>query len=489
MKIFKSHNVLIITLFNQWFVLFYGLGISFVLLMIIPEQNLVIRSASITLIAAISICHYLYKRYSKNLCIQADALIAINTLMQFLIPVFYLAPYFQSNSNLDPWNYRYGYAITSFAALLGQTLFFCGYESIKKSIYFPPIKIREKSYSHLFLVLCPLLILIWIGRYVLLSTGSYYRILRSSYQFTNPFYSVFVQLSGYGLIIVGALFLVAFSKNIKRLKVIKAIIPSVVLIGEILWYGIAGQRQGLAMTVLAPIFAYIFIRRKLPKKIIVVLIMIGLPVFAILGEYRYVTTTFYKASEIDLSATSQAFLAAKTRSDRTKNLLGNLIDRVYDGKSLGYLLMHYSDDYNYELGSTYKNIPFVFIPRFIYTDKPVFSTALGNWYQLLAGGSMPTTFWGESYINFSWFGIILISYLLGLAMKAYDYIFIKRASKPYWVYLYLFSAIYILRLPMQVAVIWMSFLLKAIVLAFIFTCIHRFLINAVRGPIDFASIG
>lgn len=147
--------------------------------------------------------------------------------------------------------------------------------------------------------------------------------------------------------------------------------------------------------------------------------------------------------------------------------------------------MHYSHDYDYELASTYKNIPFVFIPRFIYTNKPVFTTALGGWYQLVVGGSTPTTFWGESYINFSWFGIILVSYILGLAMKVYDYIFIKNASKPFWIYLYVFGAIHIMRLPMQVAVVWMNFLLKVIVLAFIFTWVHAFFTRVARGSIHF----
>lgn len=150
--------------------------------------------------------------------------------------------------------------------------------------------------------------------------------------------------------------------------------------------------------------------------------------------------------------------------------------------------MHYSDDYDYELGSTYKNIPFVIIPRFIYPDKPVFTTALGNWYQLVAGGSTPTTFWGESYINFSWLGIIFCSYILGLFMKGFDYLFIRRAHKPYWMYLYIFSTIYIMRLPMQVAVIWVSFLLKAIVLAYMFTWIHEVLKKVTRSSRGFTLI-
>ena len=472
---------------NRWVGLYWGITISFVLLVVIPEENFVFRSVSVTLVAVLSICGYLYNRYSKELSIQADLLISINTLAQFLLPVFYLAPYYQANPHLDFWDYRYGYAITSFASLLGQTIFFWGYESVKKSVYFPRVKITERALSRLFIVMFPLLVLIWIGRFVLLSTGSYYHIYRTDYQFTSPFFSVFSQLGGYGLIIVGALFLIAFSEERKRQKNSKFIIATTVLILECLWYGFAGAREPLAMTILVPVFAYLFIKGKIPKKILAVLILAGLPLFAILGEYRYTASTYYTVSEINYSKTIPAFLDARKRIN-DQDVFANLIDRFYDGKNLGYLLMHYSNDYDYEFGAMYKNIPFVFIPRFIYIDKPVFTTALGNWYQLVAGGSTPITLWGESYINFSWFGIILISYLLGLAMKGYDYIFIKRASKPYWVYLYVFGAIHIMRLPMQGAVIWVSFLLKAIVLAFTFTGIHSILTKAVGSPMRFATI-
>ncbi len=473
-----KRNVLI-TL-NQWIVLLWGIVLSLVLLMAIPEENYVVRSISVTLVAVFSICYYLYRRYSERFAIQADLLISINTLAQFLLPVFYLAFYYHANPHLDVYGYRYGYAITSFAALLGQTMFFLGYESVKKSLYFPRIEISENSYTRLFLVLLPLLALIWIGRFVLLSTGSYYQIYRTDYQFTSPFYSVFAQLSGYGLIVVGALFLIAFSEKRKREKNRKIVIAIIVLILEMLWYIPAGSREPIVFTISAPIFAYIFIKRTIPRKTIAVLVIASFPILAILGTYRYVAFTSYQVSRLNLSSVPATLMAAKEKLQyKDTNIVAEITDRFYDGKSLGYLLLHYSNDYDYELGATYKNIPFSFIPRFIYPDKPVFTTALNNWYKLLAGGSMPTTFWGESYINFSWIGIAILSYILGLAMKGYDYIFIRRSGKPYWIYLYFFSAIHIMRLPMQVAVIWVSFLLKTIVLAFIFTGIHSFMTKVV----------
>jgi len=475
--------------FNQWIVLFWGIALSFILLIAIPEENFVIRSVSITLVAVLSICYYLYRRYSKRLAIQADLLISINTLVQFLLPVFYLAFYYQTNPHLDIHGYRYGYAITSFAALLGQTMFLLGYESIQKSIYFPRIQITESSYSRLFLVLLPLLALIWIGRFILLSTGSYYQIYRTDYQFTSSFYSVFAQLSGYGLIVVGALFLIAFSEGKKRQKKSKFLIAITVFILEMLWYVPAGSREPIVLTILAPIFAYVFVKRTIPMKTIAVLVLASFPLLAIFGAYRYVASTSYQVSKINLTAMPSALLSAREHLKiKDTNIVANVTDRFYDGKSLGYLLMHYSNDYDYELGDTYKYIPFSFVPRFIYPDKPVFIIPLNKWYILFESASMPITFWGESYINFSWFGIVIVSYILGIAMKGYDYMFIKRADNPYWIYIYVFSAIYIMRLPMQAAVVWVSFLLKAIVLAFIFTGMHSALTEVVGGTTRFSIV-
>ncbi|MFX0139259.1 MAG: hypothetical protein ACFFDN_36800, partial [Candidatus Hodarchaeota archaeon] len=107
--------------------------------------NIIFRSISITLIAVLSIGYYIYKRYSRRLSIQSDLLISVSTFIQFLLPVFYLAFYYQAYPELDLYGYRYGYAIVSFAALLGQAMFFLGYEKIKKSLFFPQVRIIEKS--------------------------------------------------------------------------------------------------------------------------------------------------------------------------------------------------------------------------------------------------------------------------------------------------------------------------------------------------------
>ena len=473
---------------NRWIVLFWGIALSFVLLIAIPEGNFVFCSISVTFVAVLSIGYYLYKRYSKKLTLQSDLLISINTLIQFLLPVFYLVFYYQANLALDFHNFRYGFAITSFAALVGQTMFFLGYESIKKSLYLPRVKIYENSYIRLFLVFLPLAIAIWAARIVLLSTGSYYHIYRSDYQSTSHLYSVFAQLSNYGLIIILALFLIAFSEEREVVKKRKMTIAVVVLGLELLWYLPSGSRENIGMTILAPIIAFVFIKRRVPKLTLITLLLVSIPIIAIYGEYRYTISSHIGINKIEIRETLSALIESRAVLKQQKyNTIAGIMDRAYDGRSLNYLLMHYSDDYDYELGITYKNIPFVFIPRFIYPDKPVFTTPLDYWYKLIAGGSSPITFWGESYINFSWFGIIFMSYILGLGMKSYDSFFAKRISKPYWLYLYCFSLLFILRFPMQAAVVWVSDLLKTIVLAFFFTGLHTIVLSGKKISTNFSK--
>jgi len=470
-----------LTTINRWVVLFWGITLSFAFLVAIPEEHFVFRSISVTLVAVLSICYYLYKRYSGKLSLQSDLLISINTLVQFLIPVFYLAFYYQAYPFLDRHNFRYGFAVTSFAALLGQSMFFLGYESIRSSMYFPRVKIREASYTKEFIIFLPLLISIWISRVVLLTTGSYYHIYRSEFQSTSFWFSICTQLSQFGLIIIMVLFIIAFSEERKIDKKRKLGIAIVTLALEMVWHLPSGARSEITMSIVAPVVTFILIKRKVPIRVLTTILLIGIPLFALYDNYRYTISNYVGLTELKFSATLPALIESREwMKEQEYNIVEKTICR-YDGQSLNYLLMNYSSDYDWEKGGTYKNIPFVVVPRFIYPEKPVLTVAIDNWYHLVEGGSSPITFWGESYINFSWFGIIAMSFLLGLGMKGYDLFFAKRMSNQYWLCLYGFGAVFIiLKLTMHTAVVWIATLLHVIVLAFVFTSLHTVLTKIIH---------
>ncbi len=463
---------------NRWFFLFLGLLVSLVLLVSAPEEKVVFRTLSVTFVATISICYYLYKRYTGRWSPQADLLVTLNTLIQFILPAIYLVFYYQAYPDLDRGGFRFGLAATSFAAFLGQCMFFWGYETVRNSMYFPIVKIRSLSWADFF-ILAPLLIAIWVSRAILLANGSYYHIYRSDFQFTNPWYSPLTQISEFGVIIMTMVFLIAFSEDKKSAKVMKYGIAIAALGLELLWYLPAGSRQCLIMTAAAVLGAFILTKKKIPILMLTVTLLIGIPMFAIYDNYRYTITGFTGANEINLGALLPALIESKENIMQQSefDVTSRTVAR-YDGESLNYLLMHYSKDYEYEYGSyTLTKLLFVFIPRFLYPDKPGMTISLNDWYTI-AGGSSPVTFLGESYINFSWCGIIVMPFLLGLMMKGYDSLFEKRLSGFYWIGLYGYGAIYtMLKLPMHIFAIWVEQFFHVIVIAFILANLQKFLIK------------
>lgn len=465
---------------NRWFFLFLGLLVSLALLVSIPDENIVFRSLSVTFVATISICYYLYKRYAGRWSLQADLLVSLNTLLQFILPAFYLVFYYQSFPYLDRGDFRFGLAVTSFAAFLGQSMFFLGYETVRSAMYFPVVKIRSLSLIDFFVII-PILTGIWISRAILLASGSYYHIYRSEFQFTCPWYSILAQISEFGVIVMTMVFLIAFSEDRESAKAKKYGIAIATLGVELLWYLPAGSRQCLIMTAAAVLGAFIFTKKKIPTLMLVVTLLIGIPMFAIYENYKYAVAGFTGTNQIDLGTLLPALIESKEglMQQSELDITAKTVAR-YDGEALNYLLMHYAKDYDYEYGGkTLKKLLFVFIPRFLYPDKPGMTIALDDWYfQVVAGGSSPVTFLGESYINFSWCGIIVMPFLLGLMMKGYDSLFEKRISNLYWIGLYGYGAIYtMLKLPMHIFAIWVETFFHVIVIAFVLASLQKFLIK------------
>ena len=121
----------------------------------------------------------------------------------------------------------------------------------------------------------------------------------------------------------------------------------------------------------------------------------------------------------------KVLLSALTREGKS----GKEVVFHLDGKiPADYLLQHYANDYDFELGQNYKGIFYLFVPRGLYPQKPVYTVKFTDYYKNQVG-MMPITFWGESYINFSWIGIVVLSFLLGLIS---DYVFGRFANEHLW---------------------------------------------------------
>lgn len=447
-----------------------GIMINLSILYLIPENNFAIRSILITTISVLSILYFLFKSYSTDLSIKSDFIISVSSITQFLLPVLYLALHYKSNSDSIFAFFRFEYAMTSFAILLAQTCFFIGYESVKQKAKLLGAEFHITDLKGFIITLMPLTIIVWISRFILLASGSYYHINRTNFQYENIYFSGLSQINSYGLVVIIAFFLIANNAKIESSRRKYYYLALFLTSIELLWYGIAGSREPLIMTILAPFFVNIFYQKKIRVTKIVLVILIALPLFLIWGEYRY-TIKDSASSEINIENTFSQMDEANYRLS-SQNWIEIFIERFYDGKSLGFILMNYGTYYQYEFGDSYKNLLYLFIPRFFYPSKPIFTLGLKQQFMY---GSMPTTIWGEAYLNFSWMGIIFISFLLGVIMKGYDNYFIKKSTSPFWLYIYIYGAINMLRLPVEPIAIWFSFLLKIIILAFLLNKINDFL--------------
>jgi hypothetical protein len=90
----------------------------------------------------------------------------------------------------------------------------------------------------------------------------------------------------------------------------------------------------------------------------------------------------------------------------------------------------------YQHGSTYSYIAITFIPRFLWPDKPSVNDA-NRWYQVTYGLSRPESLsfvsisvgtLAESYINFGWFGPVLVMFFLGILLGSFQRIFLHVGS-------------------------------------------------------------
>jgi hypothetical protein len=90
----------------------------------------------------------------------------------------------------------------------------------------------------------------------------------------------------------------------------------------------------------------------------------------------------------------------------------------------------------YQHGSLYSYIAVTFVPRFLWPDKPSVNDA-NHWYQVnygltdphqLSTVSIAVGTVAESYINFGWFGPVLIIFPLGIFLGSFERIFLHTDS-------------------------------------------------------------
>lgn len=237
--------------------------------------------------------------------------------------------------------------------------------------------------------------------------------------------SKYLPLASYGtigslmnLLVLGSLLFVSFQVHIQNRA--QPITFCLIYVGFLSFY--AFQTSYLRYEIVLPWVAYFFgellARKELPRfslqsKVVAVALLIVIPpLFTYLGAVR----STYSEADRDVATVITRISSGETDDRRESvltrlsyiNQLTNLVNLVrvkgfYEGKTLEY----YS---------------FVFIPRFLWPEKP--TIAQGQWFALEAGlayknsegrinNSINMTVPGEFYLNFGWPGVLVGCWFFG----------------------------------------------------------------------------
>jgi hypothetical protein len=202
--------------------------------------------------------------------------------------------------------------------------------------------------------------------------------------------------------------------------------------------GVASGWLGAAVWfVLVTGIGYFDVRRRVPKAIIVGLVLIILFLQPGKTEFRKrywhgigntVGTTSERAT-FWLSSSVRAWSEALERPEKRTELFGETVTRASLFEPTAMVVQMTPVQVPYQNGRLYKYLAISLIPRAIWPDKPTFSEA-NQFYQVAYGVtdrrdlnkvSMAVGTLAESYINFGWFGPLFVMLIIGLLLN-----FIRR---------------------------------------------------------------
>lgn len=450
------------------------------------SSELLVKIYAAGLPATLGLSFFLYFRIKASE-INFVTLLGLGHLLQFILFSLLLSPFYYYKQLYIQGDLLQVVPELILATLIGQVMLFIGYYSNKnklsaKSVFSMEIRPRiVKLRGNLFL---PFLIYIpiWIVRYILIVTGSYYHNVRSEFQFESSLFSPIAQISTLNGFIIAYFFILYF--ELKRnahfeFNKIKILI-FVILVLELVWALPSGSRETTLTVLIIPFIVFFKYYKKVPKKVF--LIVSALIIFYIAFAKLYQAETIKSdtnPNSVNISNTSKLVQNSFYQLQEGSDILGYqfylpFMSRMWDGISLSIILSRYDAIYDYENGNSYVGVFYFFIPRFLFPNKPISQLALNDWFpEIILHGSMPTTFIGESYINFGWVGIILVPLIVGFLIKYFDIFFIKRSSNIIWSALYLSLVYSILRLTVQPVRIWVSTLVYNIIFGFLLVLIFN----------------
>jgi len=448
----------------------------------VPSSSVILRAWLSSLSALGVIWGSVLQRYGGRLPLRTDVLVAMGFTGTHLLPPLYLSIRLQSAPFLDAYNVADVYPLVALVTTIGAMALLTGYRAwVRKSRIVVPAKLSGRRLAETQMLPIILLIcgVVWVSRAILLSSGAYYWVYSDAAFLFGRWYSVTSQISSYGLIVPILLWLLAYRNPRWRRW------AWVATAGEIAWVVPSGATQRILETLFGLLLVAWWCNKRLPRKWVAALLVVALVAMPIIREYRYTIGQFVDMNRISVGATITAAQFARERFEQRQgatilDYADSFAQRIYDAQFLGYLLKHYREVYDWEYGKTYYiRVPFLLLPYFIFPDRPIMQVPIDHWFKLVAGGSAPSTFLGEAYINFGYAGILIIPFLFGIILGAYDALFRKRQNDILTVAVYLLIGSGIPFMVTQSLTSWLAYLRNAVLmvlaiqLVLTFTRLHQ----------------
>ena len=147
---------------------------------------------------------------------------------------------------------------------------------------------------------------------------------------------------------------------------------------------------------------------------IYLLLAVGLPFFGTFAKQRG-----------NLSYGSERFSEIQTMSTGEEDALVSIVSRFTTLNQVSQVV-RLVDDSGYRQGETLEYLAWVWIPRFVWPDKPMvakgqwFAAEIGQGFYLASGmfsNTINMTIPGELYLNFGWLGIVVGCLLIGALFR------------------------------------------------------------------------
>ena len=461
----------VVTVLSLAGMLAVGLGMTFVICGFIPTDSLVLRTWLSSLLALGVIWGYVLLRYEGTIPLRSDVLVMLGFSLSNLLPPLYLSLRLSSGSNIDMWNVADMYPLVAVLTMIGALALLLGYHIagskfiVWQRVYSPPAKPRSLTVVYIMTLI--VLVAVWTARMVLLAKGTYYHVYADSTFMFGRWYSLATQLSSYGLIVPVLMWLLVDRKPRWHLW------AWLTTVAELAWVLPSGARTDLLVTLFG-LLLVTWWKKRLPKWKIATLVVLAVMIMPVLGQYRYTISRFAGMNQVGFGATARAIqasfggFAGSSGGVAPLSWADSLGGRLYDGQFLGYLLKHYRATYDWEYGGTYfARLLSVFFPHFLLPQQPITQVPLNHWFRLVAGGSAPTTFLGEGYINFGYLGVPLMAFLMGIILGMYDRLFFKYRNNAFIVAVYLFTVSQFPFMVTQSFASWLALLRNAMLLALV----------------------